>query len=139
MASTEPQAPQGVEKPSITIDSTGKADGPFTGQRDGEATAVQNGGEKAASPSSPAADRRQSADEWDASKTPPSRFQQRKGSVYATPGSRDGRTDRNKERDKQFHDKVKEFGSGLWGKRRKSSSKGSDAVKKDGAEVEEKK
>jgi hypothetical protein len=74
----------------------------------------------------------------DASKTPPSRFQQRKGSVYATPGSRDGHTDKNKDRDKLFHDKVKEFGTGLWGKRRKSSSKGSDAVEKktDGAAEE---
>ena len=76
----------------------------------------------------------------DASKTPPSRFQQRKGSVYATPGSRDGHTDRTKDRDKVFHDKVKEFGTGLWGKRRKSSSKGSDAVEKktDGAAEETK-
>ncbi|CEI62927.1 hypothetical protein FVEN_g504 [Fusarium venenatum] len=39
-------------------------------------------------------DRRMS-DEWDASKVPPSRFQKRKGSIYATPGSRDGHVDRN--------------------------------------------
>jgi hypothetical protein len=31
----------------------------------------------------------------DASKVPPSRFQKRKGSIYATPGSRDGHVDRN--------------------------------------------
>ena len=43
-------------------------------------------------------------DNTDASKTPPSRFQQRKGSVYATPGSRDGHVDRNKERDAKFHE-----------------------------------
>jgi hypothetical protein len=83
MASTDPQAPQGsyspdhpsptvetissfprirtgVEKPTINIDSSPtKTDGPIAGQRD----AVQNGGEKAASPTSPA-DRRLSADEW---------------------------------------------------------------------------
>ncbi|KAJ4179047.1 hypothetical protein NW767_001728 [Fusarium falciforme] len=43
---------------------------------------------------SDAQDRRMS-DEWDASKVPPSRFQKRKGSIYATPGSRDGHVDRN--------------------------------------------
>ena len=83
----------------------------------------------------------------DASKTPPSRFQHRKGSLYATPGSRDGHVDRNKERDKPFHelaDKMKSglFGgkrresqgeveekSGFFGGRRKSSSRGSDEKK----------
>ncbi|PHH66322.1 hypothetical protein CDD82_1568 [Ophiocordyceps australis] len=39
-------------------------------------------------------DRRMS-DEWDAAKVPPSRFQKRKGSIYATPNSRDGHIDRN--------------------------------------------
>ncbi|KAM5354357.1 hypothetical protein ACJ41O_001006 [Fusarium nematophilum] len=41
------------------------------------------------------ADARRMSDEWDASKVPPSRFQKRKGSIYATPGSRDGHVDRN--------------------------------------------
>ncbi|KAG7147490.1 hypothetical protein HYQ46_003656 [Verticillium longisporum] len=45
--------------------------------------------------SSSPSDRRASTDEWDASKVPPSRFQKRKGSIYATPGSRDGHVDRN--------------------------------------------
>jgi len=126
MASTATPA-QGVEKPTVDVDSAAKTDDPFAAQRDD----IQNG-EKAASPTagSPIADRRLSADEWDASKTPPSRFQQRKGSLYATQGSRDGRTDKNKDRDKAFHDRVKEYGSGLWGKRRKSSSKGSDPTEK---------
>ncbi|AEO55185.1 hypothetical protein MYCTH_2298743 [Thermothelomyces thermophilus ATCC 42464] len=35
------------------------------------------------------------SDEWDASKVPPSRFQKRKGSIYAVPHSRDGRIDSN--------------------------------------------
>ena len=36
------------------------------------------------------------ADQYqDASKVPPSRFQKRKGSIYATPGSRDGHVERN--------------------------------------------
>ncbi|KAK7926850.1 hypothetical protein PG985_003848 [Apiospora marii] len=44
-------------------------------------------------------------DEWDASKTLPSRFQQRKGSIFATPSSRDGHVDRNLEKDAEFHKK----------------------------------
>lgn len=43
----------------------------------------------------------------DASKVPPSQFQKRKGSVYATPGSRDGHVDSGKVRDKSFHQKLK--------------------------------
>ncbi|KAK4245469.1 hypothetical protein C7999DRAFT_34159 [Corynascus novoguineensis] len=51
------------------------------------------------SPTSPPAqpgnkDRRYS-DEWDASKVPPSRFQKRRGSIYAVPSSRDGKIDSN--------------------------------------------
>ncbi|KAK4176987.1 hypothetical protein QBC36DRAFT_237611 [Triangularia setosa] len=46
------------------------------------------------SPTSPGRDRRDS-DEWDASKVPPSRFQKRKGSIYAVPNSRDGHVDSN--------------------------------------------
>lgn len=42
----------------------------------------------------------------DASKVPPSRFQKREGSIYATPGSRDGHVDRNQQ--KKFLDKLKE-------------------------------
>ena len=44
----------------------------------------------------------------DASKVPPSQFQKRKGSVYATPGSRDAHTESGKVRDKSFHEKLKE-------------------------------
>jgi len=39
-------------------------------------------------------DRRMSK-EWDASKVPPSRFQKREGSIYATQGSRDGHVEKN--------------------------------------------
>lgn len=42
-------------------------------------------------------------DEWDASKTVPSRFQQRKGSIFATPSSRDGHVQRNLDNDAEFH------------------------------------
>ncbi|CAJ2501903.1 Uu.00g047560.m01.CDS01 [Anthostomella pinea] len=41
--------------------------------------------------------------EWDASKTLPSRFQKRKGSIYATPSSRDGHVERNRDAVEEFH------------------------------------
>ncbi|CRK27603.1 hypothetical protein BN1723_013997 [Verticillium longisporum] len=41
---------------------------------------------------------------------PPSRFQKRKGSIYATPGSRDGHVDRNYA--SGFHEKHTEKGYG---------------------------
>ncbi|RPA89340.1 hypothetical protein L873DRAFT_1722180 [Choiromyces venosus 120613-1] len=45
--------------------------------------------------------------EWDASKTPPSRFQKVEGSIYATPNSRDGHIARNKIHG--FKEKVREL------------------------------
>ncbi|CAK7220935.1 hypothetical protein SBRCBS47491_004356 [Sporothrix bragantina] len=48
------------------------------------------------------------SDEWDASKVPPSRFQKRKGSIYSTPSSRDGRVDNNYAA--KFHAKHAEMG-----------------------------
>ncbi|KAL1871707.1 hypothetical protein VTK73DRAFT_1928 [Phialemonium thermophilum] len=57
--------------------------------------------------SSPPKDRRMS-DEWDASKVPPSRFQKRKGSIYAVPGSRDGHVDKNYAA--KYHEKLVEKG-----------------------------
>ncbi|AEO66765.1 uncharacterized protein THITE_37508, partial [Thermothielavioides terrestris NRRL 8126] len=54
-----------------------------------------------------AGDRRFS-DEWDASKVPPSRFQKRKGSIYAVPASRDGRVDSNYQQ--KFFEKLAEMG-----------------------------
>ncbi|KAH6889090.1 hypothetical protein B0T10DRAFT_405106 [Thelonectria olida] len=51
-------------------------------------------------------DRRMS-DEWDAAKVPPSRFQKRKGSIYATPNSRDGHIDRNYQ--EKYHAKIAEM------------------------------
>ncbi|KAK4230032.1 hypothetical protein QBC38DRAFT_470386 [Podospora fimiseda] len=44
----------------------------------------------------------------DASKVPPSRFQKRKGSIYAVPGSRDGHIDSNYAQ--KFHEKHAEKG-----------------------------
>lgn len=45
--------------------------------------------------------------EPDASKVPPSQFQRRKGSIYSTPSSRDSHHN-NAERDKAYHEKLKE-------------------------------
>jgi hypothetical protein len=53
----------------------------------------------------------------DASKVPPSRFQKRKGSIYATPGSRDGHVDRNYAA--EFHEKHNAKG---YGKKKNSTS-----------------
>ncbi|CAM1511091.1 Fc.00g086040.m01.CDS01 [Cosmosporella sp. VM-42] len=56
-------------------------------------------------------DDRRMSDEWDASKVPPSRFQKRKGSIYATPSSRDGHVDRNYA--DKYHAKIAEkYGGG---------------------------
>lgn len=71
-------------------------------------------------------------DVLDASKTPPSQFQKRKGSFHATPASRDSHVDRYKDRDSKFHEVADSMKKGLFGGRRKSSSKGSDL----GAEIE---
>ena len=46
----------------------------------------------------------------DASKVPPSRFQKRKGSIYATPNSRDGHIDRNYA--DKYHAKIAEMKGG---------------------------
>jgi hypothetical protein len=46
--------------------------------------------------------------EWDASKVPPSRFQKREGSLYATPGSRDGHVGRNRDGLDKYTEKLKE-------------------------------
>lgn len=56
-------------------------------------------------------DRRMSK-EWDASKTPPSRFQKVEGSIYATPNSRDGHIARNKIHG--FKEKVRELTGKKW-------------------------
>jgi len=66
------------------------------------------GGEDMAMGTSPPAARRTSK-EWDASKVPPSQFQKRKGSIYATPNSRDAHVG-GKDRDKAYFEKLKEKG-----------------------------
>lgn len=49
-------------------------------------------------------------DEWDASKVPPSQFQKRKGSIYSTPGSRDGHVDKNKDANKTHQTLLEKMG-----------------------------
>ncbi|RYP35522.1 hypothetical protein DL767_003776 [Monosporascus sp. MG133] len=70
--------------------------------------------------------------EWDASKTPPSRFQKRKGSIYATPSSRDGHVERNRDAVEEFHkahSKRWSVSSGT-SSRRSSSSNGDQQRRK---------
>jgi len=97
---------------NITRDGAA-ADDPFASQRtaDNDPFAPKEDvvGDLGTSPpiesGSPKQDRRMSK-EWDASKVPPSRFQKREGSIYATPGSRDGHIDRNQQT--KFFEKLKE-------------------------------
>merc|ERR1711881_160300 len=80
---------------------------------DGDDVAVKESG--SLSPPTSPRDRRESR-EWDASKVPPSQFQKRKGSIFATPGGRDGHV-KGQERDKAFHDKIKEKAFNIIGKK----------------------
>jgi len=117
---------------TATIDTTpapaavGSAD-PFASQRDtsdnpfsatdgtkGEAGDVQDS--SISPPNSPNSKQRRTSKEWDASKVPPSQFQKRKGSIYATPSSRDAHT--SGERDKAYFDKLKEKGWSVFGKKK---------------------
>ncbi|KAK1755987.1 hypothetical protein QBC47DRAFT_201315 [Echria macrotheca] len=72
--------------------------------------------------SSSPTDRRSSA-EWDASKVPPSRFQKRKGSIYAVPSSRDGHVDNNYAH--KFHEKHKELWKAVTGQGSSSNTNNS--------------
>ncbi|QDS73121.1 hypothetical protein FKW77_001378 [Venturia effusa] len=60
-------------------------------------------------PNSPQARERRMSEQWDASKVPPSQFQKRKGSIYATPSSRDSHHGGG-DRDKAYFEKLKEKG-----------------------------
>ncbi|KAI9873511.1 MAG: hypothetical protein M1830_000328 [Pleopsidium flavum] len=81
---------------------------PFANQRDGDTLPDLATSPSADSP--PMSRDRRMSKEWDASKVPPSRFQKRQGSIYATPGSRDAHTGRGKDRDQSFHEKLKQKG-----------------------------
>jgi len=66
-------------------------------------------------PNSPEQRQRRMSKEWDASKVPPSQFQKRKGSIYATPSSRDAHT--SNDRDKAYFEKLKEKGWSVFKKK----------------------
>jgi len=128
MATTESRS-QGTSATTPAIIKESTTNDPFASQRDtiNPFSSTTNGASSEAKLSSSPPkkdDRRLSSDEWDASKTPPSRFQQRKGSVYATPSSRDGHVDKNYDRDAAYHAKLAEKG---WAKRR--PSKGEETTK----------
>ncbi|TAQ85453.1 hypothetical protein B7494_g6236 [Chlorociboria aeruginascens] len=113
-AQTADQAAQGGVDDQIKY----KTQDPFTNQRaDADKVAPQ----KMDGPPDGQEDKHKS-DEWDASKTTPSKFQKRKGSILATPGSRDGHVDKHVDRDAAFHATHAEKGYG--GKRGSNSSKG---------------
>ncbi|KAK0629948.1 hypothetical protein B0T17DRAFT_487560 [Bombardia bombarda] len=76
---------------------------------------AQHGAGEALSPVSSASSDRRNSDQWDASKVPPSRFQKRKGSIYAVPSSRDGHIDSNYAA--KFHEKHAEKGYLGFGKK----------------------
>ncbi|KAK5141525.1 hypothetical protein LTR04_002567, partial [Oleoguttula sp. CCFEE 6159] len=86
---------------------------PFAKQREatndpfgGDKLSALAGGDDMRMGSSPPRDRRMSK-EWDAAKVPPSRFQKREGSIFSTPGGRDGHV-KGSSRDQAYHDKLKE-------------------------------
>ncbi|KAK3318581.1 hypothetical protein B0H66DRAFT_533085 [Apodospora peruviana] len=76
--------------------------------------------ESSSSPALPfaqeAGQQRRGSAEWDASKVPPSRFQKRKGSIYAVPSSRDGHIDSNYA--SKFHEKHAEKGYSIFGSKK---------------------
>jgi len=126
MATTE--APASAIDATPTVNPVDSAD-PFASQREGgndpfegdkgvgeSAISSEEGAKLEDSPGGEKKVRRTSK-EWDASKVPPSQFQKRKGSIYATPSSRDHHSGDN-ERDKAYHEKLKEKGWNLFGKKK---------------------
>jgi len=110
--------------PTLPVDtSVDNSADPFAAQREGsdnpfgsgekgpeEAISTEEGKDGLPSPGEGTKVRRMSK-EWDASKVPPSQFQKRKGSVYATPSSRDSHSGTGGgERDKAYFEKLKEKG-----------------------------
>jgi len=115
---TNPAVPVDTEPTAGAVDNS--AD-PFAAQREGsdnpfasgekgpeEAISTEEGKDELSPPAEGTKVRRMSK-EWDASKVPPSQFQKRKGSVYATPSSRDSHSGSG-ERDKAYFEKLKEKG-----------------------------
>jgi len=99
---------------TVTRDESAIAEDLFASQRstDNDPFAASRGSDTLAalgtSPASPPKRDRRLSKEWDASKVPPSRFQKKEGSIYATPGSRDGQVGKNTHT--AFTEKLKEKG-----------------------------
>ncbi|PUU78086.1 hypothetical protein B9Z19DRAFT_1065304 [Tuber borchii] len=91
-----------TETPRTTEDTT--PPGPYPDSRDARRG---SDGSDIADPVPMAKSDRRMSKEWDASLTPPSRFQKVEGSIYATPNSRDGHIARNKIHG--FKEKVREL------------------------------
>ncbi|MCJ1359766.1 MAG: hypothetical protein MMC33_009768 [Icmadophila ericetorum] len=114
MAQTETRT-QDFGMPALNETTDSATDDPFAAQRTAENDpfAEQQKDQLAdltqSPPLSPGKQDRRMSKEWDASKVPPSKFQRREGSIYATPGSRDGHV-QGSDRDKGFRDKLKEKG-----------------------------
>jgi len=113
-------------KPFTTTDSVDPkvtSDDPFAAQRSGsddpfakEKLDGVSGGDDMAPPADGATAESKGDDigrrmsrEWDASKVPPSQFQKRKGSIYATPSSRDSQL-KSKDQHPGYFEKLKEKG-----------------------------
>jgi len=110
MADTETSNQQAASEPvsiSGTRNESAIVDDPFAAQRERGDNLAALGTSPGSPGTSPKRDRRMSK-EWDASKVPPSRFQKREGSIYATPGSRDGHVGKNTHT--AFTEKLKEKG-----------------------------
>jgi len=124
MAAATESAPVIDSSPEAPVGSTD----PFSSQRDGNDPfaadkaakndeAIEDGVGQGLSPTREGKTRRMSK-EWDASKVPPSQFQKRKGSIYATPSSRDAHSS-STDRDKAYFEKLKEKGWNVLGKKDK--------------------
>ncbi|KAF2428978.1 hypothetical protein EJ08DRAFT_698768 [Tothia fuscella] len=121
-APTVPGAPgTAIETPIINAPGPTESNDPFAAQREGGNDPFASGqkgpdealdleeGSQGLSPVQAGTKVRRQSKEWDASKVPPSQFQKRKGSVYATPSSRDSHTSSG-DRDKAYFEKLKEKG-----------------------------
>jgi len=94
----------------ISGQNNSAAGDPFAAQRDASNNPLMEKRDSVTEMGSPPTSKSKFADtdEWDASKTLPSAFQKRKGSIHATPSSRDGHVERNTQH--AYLEKLKEKG-----------------------------
>jgi len=123
MAAATESAPVIDPSPEVGVESNDPfaaqregSDNPFSGDKANDESAIEDGVGKEPGDAAEGKVRRMSK-EWDASKVPPSQFQKRKGSIYATPSSRDAHSS-SADRDKAYFEKLKEKGWNLMGKKK---------------------